>query len=165
MTRVRSPDYETHVDILCARSNAATLPLTSFWCTTVMNYITRDKLVVMYPKTTLAKQGWTNPAAHRERKKRVKKKYKERGFDIRGFPHNRDDCKDAYKYCPSILRYTEDSQSMIIPWNDPSDALRHSAIAPSFKHIAFAAQPSFWRWSSCPLKTDRGGMGYTMGRL
>lgn len=165
VTRFRSAKFASHIDIVCAQEDTATLPIVAFWGTLVMNFITSTRIIVMYPRWTLEGKGMANPRAHIDRVYNNEVKYEERGFVFLAFPHNADGCFDPYNYCPSVLRYTEDAQCLSIAWNETPS---HSPIkphAPSFDHVQFSTPPSFWRWRSCPASNITAPAGYSVGRL
>ena len=63
--RLKSPHYNTHIDVVRAQANVAALPVVAFWGTLVMNFITSTRLVVLYPRFTLAVIGVLNPHSTR----------------------------------------------------------------------------------------------------
>lgn len=159
--RLRSPLFESHVDIICAQENCETLPLASFWSTLVMNYVSASSVVILYPRLTLDGSGLTNPGADVNKVAACQKKYEGRGFNLMTVRHDAKGCANVDHYCPSVLRYTEDVQSACVSWNDvPRDA---QSLSPSFNRgLPFSARPCFWRWSTCPITSGgsmKGGSG------
>ncbi|KZV60658.1 hypothetical protein PENSPDRAFT_671518 [Peniophora sp. CONT] len=165
VTRLRSPSYDTHIDVICAQGNCATLPITAFWGTPVMNYITKDNIVILYPHATLKNVGFKNPRSDRRRVSRSAKKYAQRGFHVHSFNHNKDGCAVPNDYCPSTLRTTEDAQSLSIAWGTTEANAGMSAKSPSFRNKQFSVPPSVWRWSNCPSSRVVGSHGYLVAPL
>ncbi|VDB88557.1 unnamed protein product [Peniophora sp. CBMAI 1063] len=168
ITRLRSPKYATHVDVICTAGGAATLALPAFWGTLVMNFITSSRLVILYPRQTLAGRGFTNDGTLVERTQTCQQKYERRGFNVSAYQHNEENCTDINSCCPSTLRYTEDPQCLSLSWDTRSTdtASGCRANSASFKSAAFAVSPTFWRWSGCEvLVPDTSTIGYMAGRL
>lgn len=150
LTRLRSPLYNAHIDIICAQGNAATLPITAFWGTPVMNFITGTKLVVLYPRMTLDGRGFYNPHSHPDRRRESIAKYSARGITVTAFPHDRKQCTDPDNYCPETFRYTQDTQTMCVSWSAAEKSPSVTAKTPSFRHVEYVVTPTYWRWSTCP---------------
>ena len=146
--RLKSPLYNTHIDVVRAQANVAALPVVAFWGTRVMTIITSTRLVVLYPRFTFAGAGVLNPHSTRSRKRAGAKKYRDRGFEVTVFPHNRTSCTDPNKYCPNYLRFTEDKQTLSVSWNsEPRSS--YQPVTPSFSIFDFSTTPAFWRWGAC----------------
>ena len=117
-----------------------------------MNYISGSSIVVLYPITTLRGEGFINPKSPRDKIVRAANKYSARGFASVEFPHAIGlECEVPYGYCTSVLRYTEDSKSLMIRYLDTRAPHHPLAVSASFQYIQFTATPSFWRWSTCPV--------------
>ncbi|VDB99226.1 unnamed protein product [Peniophora sp. CBMAI 1063] len=165
ITRLRNSTYSTHIDIICAWGGAATLTLPAFWGTIVMNFITNTALVVSYPGLTFEGRGFVNDGVQRDRTERNRRKYESRGFTVGAYKHDDEACSSDHTYCPSLLRYTEDAQSMKMIWNDEGARRKYHANSPALRGTEFTTTPSFWRWSHCEKITGDHGGGYMVGRL
>lgn len=162
--RLRSNRYRTHIDIICAEHNSATFPITTFWGTHVMNYITSTNIVILYPRTTLSGGGFLNPQTPPKTLRRMQKKYSRRKFTIAKFPHNSETCHDPHRYCPSTFRFTEDKQSLSLAWSNTSPSVCFPR-PPSFNTFTFCIPPSFWKWSTCPKICGSSELHFTIGTL
>lgn len=161
---VEPPAYQ-YIDLIVAKDGSATLPMTAFWGTLVMNYISSTGIVSLYPRLTLGGRGVENPNASKPRIRQGMTKYMERGFYLSEFVHEGFDCQKACSYCPSVLRYTEDSQCLHVIWSTHSTRRVLAPRSRSFKQ-SFSVTPSFWIWSRCPpTRKSSAVVGYAIGRL
>lgn len=134
ITRLCSPSFASHIDIISAAADAVTLPIATFWSTLVMNYITDDTVVCLYPQTTLQREGLLNPSACRVRAERCAEKYVKRGFSIRNF--NENDPDECYR--ARDKRDTTDARALRVQWAaDEREQMKDCGI----KH-------SHWQWSA-----------------
>ncbi|VDB88556.1 unnamed protein product [Peniophora sp. CBMAI 1063] len=165
VTRLESPRFHGNIDVICARGGSSIMPVVSFWSTLVMNFITRSRLVVLYPRTTLRLEGYSNPSSDPAKVLACSRKYSARGFTLHDFPHSPDGCEGVRGYCPSMLRYTEDSLTLTIRWNDDAPEPLVQARSPAFGEERFVVQPAFWTWGSCKAQTDYAFPAYSMRLL
>ncbi|KAG1894175.1 uncharacterized protein F5891DRAFT_985289 [Suillus fuscotomentosus] len=129
---------EKKVDVIVTHWTAAVVPILQFHMTSVMNYITADSLVCLYPRWTTEKKGFINPRLYLEGKSTLHTveglmKYVGRGFKIRADPlqlgeHNCEDNTDNQGgYCPHKLRSTVDDK--VMQWNySPTKTLGETTI-------------------------------------
>ncbi|KAI0062079.1 hypothetical protein BV25DRAFT_1916371 [Artomyces pyxidatus] len=76
------------VDIITATRNSPLLPITYFWGTLVINYISADDICITYPRLTLSGTGLLNPVRIPAPKVLVCiEKYTNRGFLLSDFVH------------------------------------------------------------------------------
>ena len=101
----RDGDLVRCVDIIVGSQHSATTPLTSFWGTLVMNYISSTTIVCLYPRMTLAGHFFVNPIASVERLERPLAKYRRRGFHQIEFSHGKADCTAERTYCIGAFRF------------------------------------------------------------
>ncbi|KAG1844559.1 hypothetical protein C8R48DRAFT_735493 [Suillus tomentosus] len=109
------------IDIIVTHRECAIAPVLQFHSTVVMNYITADDIVCMYPKWTCDRKGFINPRLYMEDKTNLRTvealmKYTKRGFRLCAEPfqlgaHN---CNRSID-CPHATRTTVDER--MFNWN------------------------------------------------
>jgi hypothetical protein len=118
------------IDVLESTSKSAVDPLKSFHSTLVMNFIAWNSMSVLYPSLTFRKIAIVQDATG-QRGSWWRKKYSERGFDIRD--HDRA-FQDAYLVCPGLSRSVDDQNSLNIHFDtDKEGIVTHSQLYTPWK--------------------------------
>ncbi|KAG1893300.1 uncharacterized protein F5891DRAFT_985967 [Suillus fuscotomentosus] len=112
---------EKKIDIIVTHWKCVIAPVLQFHSTIVMNYITADDIVCMYPKWTCNRKGFINPQLYMEDKTNLRTvealmKYTKQGFRLCAEPfqlgvHN---CSRSIN-CPHATRTTVDER--MFHWN------------------------------------------------
>ncbi|KZV64120.1 hypothetical protein PENSPDRAFT_691047 [Peniophora sp. CONT] len=153
------------VDIVVGAQHAATGPVSSFWGTLVMNYISATSVVSLYPTLTLRGRFFTKPIAHAEDVADVVTKYELRGFQMAAFVHDPSVCTRNGSYCPGSFRHTEDGACLRVEWHNRGISLPFGVRAPS------SVPSSYWKWGRCNFLSyqwpyeDPDSDGCVIGRL
>ncbi|CAG7851832.1 SubName: Full=Uncharacterized protein {ECO:0000313/EMBL:CCA74466.1} [Serendipita indica DSM 11827] len=96
---------EQRIDLLESKTHNSFHPITVFHTTVVMNFISADFIVSLYPKATLSHVGassYAHPAKPRQ--------YQERGYSIDGHE------VWSWLFCPALRRQTSDSYCLALPY-------------------------------------------------
>ncbi|KAG2127796.1 hypothetical protein BD769DRAFT_1356915, partial [Suillus cothurnatus] len=139
---VTKPEYESsvvykihklvkknkQVDVIITHWKCAIAPILQFHSTAVMNYITADSIVCLYPRWTTANKSLIHPRMYLENLTHLSMlnalmKYQKRGFHMSAEPFHLGDhvCEEGQDnrkksgYCPHALRSTVDGE--IFRWN------------------------------------------------
>jgi hypothetical protein len=116
------------IDLIITDWTSAIAPILQFHSTAVMNYITAQSVVCLYPRWTSAKMSFINPRLYLEGKTNLRTvevliKYIDRGFKISADPFRLGDhdCEEGEKgvkkigYCPHKMRSTVDND--VLRWD------------------------------------------------
>lgn len=143
------------VDVVTSVSRCALLPILSFHCTHVMNFVTSSGIVSFYPSLTSSGKGIINPGVlidgiPTSRTRSAIEKYRQRGFDIRG--DDDEEVQQARKGDPCSLatpRCSRDALSMALTFDDRIASNNRERVYPSDHEIrwelgklAVAVEPS-----------------------
>jgi hypothetical protein len=100
------------IDVLESASESPLQAITYFHSTLVMNYLTSDLLVVMYPGPTLSKTGIVQEAIPQRGSTWIRR-YKARGYRI----HNTTNMDPKWRgdICPMLIRNPMDNRNLFVP--------------------------------------------------
>lgn len=87
------------IDVICSARISALHPLSFFWSTIPMTFLTADGFCTAYPQLLFKLRGCFNPTrCNTTRVQRCMTKYQSRGFDVQTFAHNHV-CKSPIIVC------------------------------------------------------------------
>lgn len=145
------------VDIIacCSFVSAAYRPIVHFHSTVVMNWLSADSLVVLYPSLTFRRRGIIHrscsgppPSNGPDRAHAALKKYKNRGYTLQADaemfylgPHR---CTEV-PYCAHTMRSSSDSNTFELYISSRRDIARQD---PPHKALTHSTHELFWRLGS-----------------
>lgn len=153
---IRMENYKgSIVDVVVSTRTSALYPITFFWSTHLMNFISADTLCVTYPSLTLTGRGCFNPFRLYGDNNFMPymTEYEREVFEILTFVHN-----DPLQFvcapnatCPHLLRTFFDEHSLRFQFStfDGNDPLSRPDFHPCWRMGGSACG------SHCDLKTDR----------
>ncbi|KAG2155404.1 hypothetical protein DEU56DRAFT_750968 [Suillus clintonianus] len=137
---IKLANGDKKIDIITTHWTCAIAPILQFHSTAVMNYVTAQSIVSLYPRWTAANMSFVNPQMYvcgktNLRTVDVLMKYIRRGFKISADPfslgeHDCEENKEKKKnsgYCPHKMRSTVDDE--VLKWDfGPKETLGDTSI-------------------------------------
>jgi hypothetical protein len=123
------------IDVMESSTDSAIQPLTVFHVTAVMNYLTADSIMVLYPQLTFSNYAVRHYGAP-HRRTGWDSKYEERKFKLRY--SKLVPTKLQYILCPSLDRHPGDKFSLSLSFHDGNIPL--SRNNPTWTFVSFMGQ-------------------------
>ncbi|EIM79110.1 uncharacterized protein STEHIDRAFT_116793 [Stereum hirsutum FP-91666 SS1] len=124
------------IDVVCSSRISALHPLSYFWGTLVMNFLTSDGYCSAYPSLTERGIGCIHPLRDvTPRVERCIEKYKSRGFSIRDFAQNEAEPHTS-RSTKGLRKFGAQRMKVAVPWHCPH-VVRSFSDAGSL-HLAFS---------------------------
>jgi hypothetical protein len=105
------------IDVMESLSPNALQPITFFYTTLVMNYITSDSIKILYPLLTSSRFGVPHHATAHRREVDWKAKYSSRSFTV--CPSHYLPLKFQFSICKGLVRAPNDRMSLSLPFSSP----------------------------------------------
>ncbi|KAH6873737.1 hypothetical protein BKA70DRAFT_1240994 [Coprinopsis sp. MPI-PUGE-AT-0042] len=118
------PDTGMKINIITSCMCSALIPILLFHSTLLMNWISQDGIICLYPELTMVKRGLQNEFPARDKTRKALLKYRERGFQILSEWHDLDESETSLSAIGwGHVRTMGDPDVLFVPFCEGSTSL------------------------------------------